>query len=79
MTGKEMKFIACLADAPGEPVARERILAALGYRDDQYASRALDSLVRRLRRKIEEEAHLPSPLKTVHGVGYCFAASLGAA
>ena len=32
--------------------------------------RNLDSAIFRLRRKIEKEASQPSPLKTVHGLGY---------
>lgn len=74
LTAKEMQFMECLAEFPGGTVPREAVLAVLGYRDDEYASRALDSLVRRLRRKIEEEPGLPAPIKTVHGQGYRFSA-----
>ena len=76
LTAKEMQFMQCLAENPGDSVTRETMLAALGYRDDEYASRAMDSLVRRLRRKIEEELQLPSPVKTIHGLGYCFTAAI---
>ena len=76
LTAKEMQFMECLAESAGSPVRRETVLAVLGYRGDGYASRAMDSLVRRLRRKIEEEPCTPSPIKTVHGVGYCFAETL---
>lgn len=75
LTSKEMQFMECLALKAGT-VSRDTFLAALGYRDDEYASRAMDSLVRRLRRKIEEDLRLPPPIKTVHGVGYCFTAPL---
>ena len=76
LTAKEMQFMECFASNLGKPVLRDTFLAALGYRDDEYASRAMDSLVRRLRRKIEEDLRLPSPIKTVHSVGYCFTAPL---
>lgn len=76
LTAKEMQFMECLALSPGKPVRRDTILAALGYRDDEYANRAMDSLVRRLRRKIEEGLCLPSPIKTIHAVGYCFSAPI---
>lgn len=76
LTAKEMQFVECLAAKAGKPVGRDTPLAALGYRDDEYANRALDSLVRRLRRKIEEHVRMPLPIKTVHAVGYCFSGSI---
>ncbi len=76
LTAKEMQFMECLALNMGKPVRRDALLAALGYRDDEYANRAMDSLVRRLRRKIEEELRLLPPIKTVHAVGYCFSAPI---
>lgn len=72
LTAREMQFMESLAENGGKPVRRDALLAALSYRDDEYANRALDSLVRRLRRKIEESSSLPSPIKTIHAVGYCF-------
>ncbi|HJV34507.1 response regulator transcription factor, partial [Geomonas sp.] len=38
LTAKEMEFMQCLAEQPGTAVPRETMLAALGYRDDEYAS-----------------------------------------
>lgn len=76
LTAKEMQFISCLAAASGSTVSRESLLEKLGYGDDEYANRAMDSLVRRLRRKLEEHTPAPSPLKTVHTMGYCFTASI---
>jgi len=76
LTAREMKFVSCLAEAPGQTVNRDRLLVELGYRDDEYANRAMDSLVRRLRRKIEEVSGLSSPIMTVRSVGYCFPAAV---
>lgn len=76
LTSREMQFLELLATTPGRAIRRDALLFALGYRDDEYANRALDSLVRRLRRKIEEGSTLPSPIKTVHAVGYCFSAPI---
>ena len=76
LTAREMQFVVCLAATPGRPVRRDTLLAVLDYRDDEYGSRAMDSLVRRLRRKIEESLSIPSPIKTAHGVGYCFSAPI---
>jgi DNA-binding response OmpR family regulator len=76
LTSKELRFVSCLAEAAGTPVSREVLFSALDYRNDEYASRAMDSLVRRLRRKIEMISGLSNPVKTIHTVGYCFSARL---
>lgn len=76
LTGKEMQFMACLAETPEKPVRRDSILAALGYGDDEYANRAMDSLVRRLRRKVEAIWGVQSPIKSIHSVGYCFSSPI---
>ena len=74
LTAKEMQFMMLLAETPGMPVSRDKILVTLGYRDDYFANRTLDSLVQRLRRKIEVNWNKQSPVKTIHSVGYCFSA-----
>lgn len=76
LTGKELQFIELLALSPGKPVARETLLLKLYQRYDEYTSRSLDSLVRRLRVKIMSATEVPVPIKTVHAVGYCFSATL---
>ena len=38
--------------------------------------RSIDSLVARLRKKIEKDGQPPTLVKTVRGVGYVFAASV---
>ena len=72
-TVKEYRLLALLAETPSEPVRRSRLLIALYGRDDGSAQRALDTLVRRLRQKINpycaEEA---LPIRTVYSVGYMF-------
>lgn len=75
LTAREMDFLRALAIAAGQAVQRSSILLTLGYRDDEFASRALESLVRRLRRKIER-AYGSSPILTRHGVGYGFSAPI---
>jgi len=71
-----MQFLACIAEVPGKPVRRDALFDALGYRDDEYANRAMDSMVRRLRRKVEANFNPPSPIKTIHTQGYCFSAPI---
>lgn len=75
LTAKEIDFVYCLAGAAGETVPRTVILEALGYQNDDFSNRALESLIRRLRRKIEAVCGT-SPILTRHAVGYSFSAPL---
>ncbi|WP_245986103.1 winged helix-turn-helix domain-containing protein [Azospirillum thermophilum] len=72
LTAAEYKFLSLLVVAPGEPVSRQDISLALTGRDWDPYSRSIDSLVRRLRMKVEERAGAPLPVQAVHGVGYAF-------
>ena len=76
LTAKEMQFLELLASTPGRAVARDSLLNTLYLRHDEYTSRSLDSLVRRLRAKITADTGVPVPIKTAHAVGYCFSATL---
>lgn len=75
LTAKEMDFLHCLGQASGETVSRTAILDNLGYQNDEFSNRALESLIRRLRRKIESVCG-SSPILTRHAVGYSFSAPL---
>lgn len=75
LTAREMDFLLCLAASPDEAVPRATILETLGYTNDEFSNRALESLIRRLRRKIEGIIG-SSPILTRHGVGYSFSAAL---
>jgi DNA-binding response OmpR family regulator len=76
LTAKEMQFLELLAATPGRSVMRDTLLTKLYLRHDEYTSRSLDSLVRRLRAKITSVTGEPAPIKTAHAVGYCFSAVL---
>ncbi|BAI75755.1 DNA-binding two-component response regulator (plasmid) [Azospirillum sp. B510] len=72
LTATEYKFLSLLVTAPGEPVSRQDISVALTGRDWDPYSRSIDSLVRRLRIKVEERSGCALPVQAVHGVGYAF-------
>ena len=72
LTATEYKFLSLLVTAPGEPVTRQDISIALTGRDWDPYSRSIDSLVRRLRIKVEERSGCALPVQAVHGVGYAF-------
>jgi DNA-binding response OmpR family regulator len=76
LTAKEMQFLGLLAETPGKPVTRETLLSKLYLRYDEYTSRSLDSLVRRLRAKIMTASGYSAPIKTAHAIGYCFSSPL---
>lgn len=72
LTATEYKFLSLLVVAPGEAVTRQDIALALTGRDWDPYSRSIDSLVRRLRIKVEEHTGVALPVQAVHGVGYAF-------
>lgn len=77
-TVKEYRFLAKLAETPSEPVKRAALLSTLYGRDDESAQRALDTLVRRLRKKIQQHwDDEGTPIRTVYSVGYLFADQIG--
>lgn len=76
LTATEYKFLSLLVVVPGEPVSRQDISLALTGRDWDPYSRSIDSLVRRLRIKVEERTGASLPVQAVHGVGYAFVGAI---
>ena len=77
LTGKEFELVKLIATANGQVIDRQYLLASLGYAWDNFGSRALHELLHRLRKKILQQTGLEFPLKTQHGIGYCFSGSIG--
>lgn len=69
LTRTEAALLRALEAAGGATVDRMDLAGAAGVELGTDA-RTLDSAVYRLRRKIEQEVGGPSPLRTVHGLGY---------
>jgi DNA-binding response OmpR family regulator len=72
----DQRLLACLAEAGGEAVARERLLVELGRPAEPGEPDPLNSAVFRLRRRIERATTLPMPLQSKSRVGYAFRARL---
>ncbi len=72
LTRAEHELLAALAEHPGQVLSRERLLALITHRSWDPSDRTIDVLVRRLRRKIEENPGAPELIVTVHGEGYVF-------
>jgi len=73
LTASEAIFLAMLLERPGASVPRERIAAAMP-RPRDAADRSLDSMVKRLRKKVEEAAGSSFPVNAVYSLGYSFTA-----
>ena len=75
LTSKEFEFIATLSLGSNTIVARQDILKILDYPSTRQASHALESMIYRLRKKIEAVG-CEFPVKTSHGAGYSLCADL---
>src|SRR5438093_2218567 len=73
LTDQEFRLLHLLATHPGIVFSREALLAKIWRGDTFVTVRSVDTLVKRLRRRIEPDAAHPRYLLTVWGVGYKFA------
>jgi DNA-binding response OmpR family regulator len=55
----------------GKSVHRDELLRSVWGYSDAPLSRAVDNLIGRLRRKIEQDPRRPRYIRTAHGDGYC--------
>jgi DNA-binding response OmpR family regulator len=70
LTDQEFRLLHLLATHPGIVFSREALLAKIWRGDTFVTVRSVDTLVKRLRRRIEPDAAHPRYLLTVWGVGY---------
>ena len=70
LTAKEFAMLRLMAEAPGEPVSRERFLDAVWGYTAFPTTRTVDNHIASLRAKFEPDPNAPRWIKTVHGVGY---------
>jgi DNA-binding response OmpR family regulator len=73
LTDQEFRLLHLLASHAGIVFSREALLAKIWRGDTFVTVRSVDTLVKRLRRRIEPDAAQPRYLLTVWGVGYKFA------
>ena len=70
LTTHEFNLLYVLLSQPGIVMSRE-VLLRRTWRDDTFVTvRSVDTLVKRLRRKIEDEPANPLVILTVWGAGY---------
>jgi DNA-binding response OmpR family regulator len=73
LTDQEFRLLHLLAMHPGIVFSREALLSKIWRGDTFVTVRSVDTLVKRLRRRIEADPAHPAFLLTVWGVGYKFA------
>ncbi len=73
LTGDQFKLLDILIQHAGEPQSRDQLSRAVFGRLVKAGDRAIDNLVVRLRRKLNEPARMPRIIKTARSGGYLFA------
>ena len=78
LTASEYGLLTVFLREPGRPLSRNALLRDLRGRTWTYFDRSIDTLVARLRKKIDLDPALPL-IRSVRGVGYVFCASVSGA
>jgi DNA-binding response OmpR family regulator len=73
LTGQEFDLLYALASRPGVVFSRAGLVSRAWPDDRQVTGRTVDTMVSRLRRKLERDAANPELILTAWGVGYKFA------
>lgn len=74
LTPSERSILAALVKYPGRVLTREALIEAAFDGDFDGYDRVIDTHIKNLRQKLEDNPRQPSYLRTVHGVGYKFEA-----
>ena len=70
LSQKETMILRCLAEKPGEVIARAEILDRVWGYDAFPTERTIDNFIVRLRRLLEPDPQAPRYIHTVRGTGY---------
>jgi DNA-binding response OmpR family regulator len=73
LSKQEFDLLYLLATRPGIVFSREALIAKVWGGDTYVTDRTVDTVVSRLRRKVERDAQDPELILTAWGVGYEFA------
>jgi len=76
LSGAEYDLLLVFLEHPGRVLGREMILELSRARLGSPSDRSVDTLVSRLRRKLEPPEGLPAVIKTVRGAGYMLASKV---
>lgn len=76
LTVGEFNLLMAFLKSPKEILSRDQLLSASRINDEDVFDRSIDVLVRRLRRKLEQDPSHPAFIKTERGTGYFFDAEV---
>ncbi len=76
LTTTEFEVLLAFVTNPHVVFSRDQLLDKARGRDIVVGDRTIDVHIMRLRKKIEADPAAPAFIKTVHGIGYCFAANV---
>jgi two-component system, OmpR family, response regulator len=76
LTTAEFNLLVIFVQRPSRVLSRDDLMDLLKGHDWSPMDRSIDTLVARLRKKIERDSEAPKLVKTVRGVGYVFSASV---
>lgn len=76
LTTAEFNLLSVFVQRPARVLSRDDIMDLLKGHDWSPLDRSIDSLVARLRKKIEHDGDSPKLVKTVRGVGYVFSVAV---
>jgi two-component system, OmpR family, response regulator len=76
LTSSEFDLLVALLRHPGLPLSRAALLGVLRGRQWTYFDRSIDTLVARLRKKLDDGSDRPPLIRSVRGVGYVFCAAV---
>ena len=74
LTSAEFKLLEAFAGHSGRVLSRDSLIDFVGGEAAEPLERSIDTLVGRLRKKIEADTATPQFIKTVRGAGYIFTA-----
>lgn len=72
LTSGEFDLLRALVDSPNRVLKREHLFEVTRGIDYDTYDRAVDIQIGRLRKKLGDDPHMPTLIKTVRGVGYIF-------
>ena len=76
LTSSEFDLLMAFLRHPGQPLSRAALLGVLRGRQWTYFDRSIDTLVARLRKKLEDGSDRPPLIRSVRGIGYVFCAAV---
>ncbi|HYM23542.1 MAG TPA: response regulator [Vicinamibacterales bacterium] len=74
LTSAEFELLRVFATHPNRVLNRDQLMELVKGREWEAYDRAVDTLIVRLRKKVEADPSQPALIKTVRGAGYVFAA-----